>query len=101
MKLHQLPHGARFEYQGKIFTKVGPLTAAATEGGLQLVPRYAELQPLDALPPQVTADAARSVTVASVRAAFELFCQRCAPLLGDADQAEFSAARENFLASLR
>ncbi len=101
MRLHQLPQGARFEYQGKIFTKIGPLTATSAEGSLQLIPRHAELRPLDAMPPQVAADAEKSVQVASVRAAFELFCQRCAPLVGDAGQAEFSAARENFLASLQ
>jgi hypothetical protein len=29
MKLTQLPLGARFEYEGKIFTKTGPMTAAS------------------------------------------------------------------------
>ena len=29
MKLTQLPLGARFEYDGEIFTKTGPMTAAS------------------------------------------------------------------------
>ncbi len=33
MKLQHLAIGDRFEYDGKIFGKTGPLTAASDEGG--------------------------------------------------------------------
>ena len=35
MRLQDLPVGARFEYQGKIFVKTGPITAASEAGGQQ------------------------------------------------------------------
>ena len=55
MKFQDLPVGARFEYQGKVFVKTGPITAASEAGGQQMIPRYADLRPLDrpeALPGQ-------------------------------------------------
>ena len=39
--------GARFEYQGEVMVKAGPLTASKESGGVVLIPRYAVLKPLD------------------------------------------------------
>ena len=47
MKLTQLPLGARFEYEGEIFTKTGPMTAASEKGGQRMIPRYAVLKPAE------------------------------------------------------
>ena len=48
MKIHQLPLGARFEYEGQEYVKTGPLfgTGPAGQG---LIPKYAVLRPLDAV----------------------------------------------------
>ena len=45
MKFQQLPQGARFEYEGQVYTKVGPLTAAAENGRQRMIPRFAVLVP--------------------------------------------------------
>ena len=47
MKLQHLAIGDRFEYDGKIFVKTGPVTASSENGGQQMIPRYAILKPLD------------------------------------------------------
>ena len=69
MRLQDIPIGARFEYQGKVFVKTGPITAASEAGGQQMIPRYADLQPLDPLPEKPPASQ-RSLDEARVRAAF-------------------------------
>lgn len=48
MRLQDIPLGARFEYEGQAFTKTGPLTAAAEQGGQRIIPRHAHLRQLDA-----------------------------------------------------
>ncbi len=49
MNLFQrLPQGARFEFQGERYTKVGPLTAIHQASGQQrMIPRSAAIHPLD------------------------------------------------------
>ncbi len=48
MKFHQLKLGARFRYRGLLLCKVSPLMAAAETGELQtLIPRSAEIMPVD------------------------------------------------------
>lgn len=48
MKLQHLALGERFEFEGQVFAKTGPLTASPEAGGGQrLIPRHAELKPLD------------------------------------------------------
>lgn len=108
MKFQQLPSGARFEFEGKVFVKTGPLTATSEEGGQRMIPRSAFLKPLDApLPPSVKAD--RKLDEAEVMAAFELFFMDCARLLNSAEsdvlratalRFELDAARARFLAGL-
>jgi uncharacterized protein (DUF1330 family) len=46
MKIHQLPMGARFEYEGAEYVKTGPQLASGA-GGQKLIPKYAVLKPLD------------------------------------------------------
>lgn len=48
MRFHQLKLGARFRYRGLLLCKVSPLMAAAETGGAQtLIPRSAEITPVD------------------------------------------------------
>lgn len=39
--------GARFEYEGNVYVKTGPMTASSEQGGQRIIPRYATLRPLD------------------------------------------------------
>ena len=50
MKLQDLPMGARFEYEGVVYFKTGPLTASSEAGGQRIIPRYAVLRSLEAPP---------------------------------------------------
>lgn len=100
MKLQHLPVGARFEYEGKVFVKTGPLTATAENGGQQIIPRYAVLKPLDP-PPQSQTAARGRLTEAAVIKAFDTFYRTCSRLVNEAGQAELAAARERFLGALK
>ncbi len=94
MKLQHLAIGERFEYEGQVFVKTGPLTACGEMGGQRMIPRHAMLRPVAAatpVPAAVVADEAR------VHAAFERFYLVCADLVPPASQAELAAARQRFL----
>ena len=99
MKLQHLAIGARFEYDGKIFVKTGPLTASSDQGGQQIIPRYAVLRPLDGRTAQAS-PAPAGPSPAHIRTAFEAFYQVCETLTPAEAKAELAAARERFLASL-
>ncbi len=103
-----LPLGARFEFEGKVYVKTGPLTAATEAGGQRMIPRSALLKPLDA-PAAQPAKSGRKLDATAVTAAFELFFADCARLLQTAEtdllraralRAELDAARQRFLAGL-
>jgi len=108
VKFSQLPLGARFEYQGRVYVKTSPLAASGEAGGQKLIPRYAELTPLDGAPTPVTRPN-RVLDETTVLAAFEAFAADCQRLLdrSSADvtqhrllRAELEAARQRFLDSL-
>lgn len=100
MKLQHLPMGARFEYQGQVMVKAGPLTATKEGGGLCLIPRYAVLKPLDPVAaPSATEH--RQLAEPVVREAFERFYQRCSRLVDDAGRLELSRARQRFIDDLK
>lgn len=109
MKFQLLPLGARFEFEGKVYVKTGPLTAAAEAGGQRMIPRSAVLKPLDA-PVVEKPKAGRKLDEAAVTAVFEVFFADCARLLQSAEtdvlrasalRAELDAARQHFLAGLK
>lgn len=109
MKFQMLPLGARFEFEGDVYVKTGPLTAAAEAGGQRMIPRSAVLKPLDA-PVVEKPKAGRKLDAAVVTAAFELFFTDCARLLQSAEpdvlrasalRAELDAARRRFLDGLK
>ena len=99
MRLQDLPIGAHFEYQGKVFVKTGPITAASEAGGQQMIPRYADLRPLDPLPEKPPASQ-RSLDEARVRTAFDEFYRTCLRITDDFSRAELEAARRRFIAAL-
>lgn len=95
-----MPNGARFEFEGEVYVKTGPLIGTRSEDGRQrLIPRHAVLKPLDAV---AVAPVEKSATLAraDVLAAFEVFAAKCALLVGDEGKAALEAARERFLKAL-
>lgn len=98
MKIHQLPPGARFEYEGEEYVKSGPLLATG-KGGQRLIPKYAVLKVLgggEAAPVRKQDSVARD----AVLAALEKFGATCAGLVPAERQGELAAARADFLKSL-
>lgn len=98
MKLSQLPMGGRFQYEGKVFVKTGPLTASSGKGGQTMIPRSAILTPLDMPPVQESKGSqTRKVTEATLLAAFEEFYGTCTRLADEAGKLELATARQKFL----
>lgn len=98
MKLQHLAIGDRFEYEGKIYVKTGPLTASSDQGGQQLIPRYAVLKPLDAPVAGKSPASREKVNKAAVLAAFDRFYRTSERLCAPGSQADLAKAREEFLA---
>ena len=101
MKLQHLAIGDRFEYNGKVFVKTGPLTASSDEGGQQIIPRYAVLKPLNPPPHEEKPGLRRNLDEKTVLAAFDDFYQACSTLLDDSAQPALIDARQRFLDRLK
>jgi hypothetical protein len=110
MKFQQLPLGARFQYEGKAYTKAGPMTATTEQGGQRIIPRFAVLQPLEGEAPVVAPAPKRKWDESVVLAAFEVFHGDCLRLLEETgvDEARgrilserLESARQRFMAALR
>ena len=99
MRLQHLPIGARFEYEGLIFVKTGPLTATSEQGGQRIIPRHAMLMPLEAPVPEGKRGTASEA--ARVRIAFDTFFETCRRLVDEPHRDELAKARQQFLAALR
>lgn len=100
MKLQHLPMGARFEYQGVVYVKTGPMMAAAESGEQKLIPRYAVLKPLDPMPAPETGPR-RQLSEAAVLAAFDQFYLGCTRLVDESGRVELARARQRFLDTLK
>jgi hypothetical protein len=98
MKLQFLAIGDRFEYDGEIYVKTGPLTAASEQGGQRVIPRSAVLRPLATTEP--VQGTAAGLERQKVLAAFSTFYASCSGLVGDNERRELELARRKFLASL-
>lgn len=103
MRLQHLAIGARFEYEGQVYVKTGPLTASAEQGGQRMIPRYADLKPLDVETAPVAGEGAGRTREddARVRAAFNHFCSKVRPLLTAEQVAVFDDAGAEFCRKLR
>lgn len=96
MKIHQLPQGARFEYEGEEYVKTGPLFATG-KAGQRLIPKYAVLKPLGevaAIPRKASSD---SISRAAVLDGFSTFYTDCKALVPEDRQPVLDAARDRFL----
>lgn len=100
MKIQHLPIGARFEFEGQIFVKTGPMTAASEAGGQRVIPRYATLRSLEA-PVVEKISKSGALERARVMAAFAAYDRICAGLVDEASRPQLEAARQGFLAALR
>lgn len=100
MKLHDLAIGARFEYNGQVFVKTGPITATSEEGGQQMIPRYAVLKPLDVPAAETPAPAQQKVSETAIRIAFERFYQVALRATPAAAHEDLEAARDRFLRAI-
>lgn len=96
MKLQHLEIGARFEYEGVVYMKTGPLTASSEVGGQRIIPRHVMIRPI--VPP--AAEGKGRLEAALVRKAFNSFFETCDRLVGDAGHAELEQARQRFLKAL-
>lgn len=101
MKLQHLNIGTRFEYEGKVYVKTGPITASAEDGGQRVIPRYAVLRPLDLPEPAAPGAAIRKLDPKKVRKAFDLFYASCSQYCPPERESELAAARAEFLLALR
>lgn len=101
MKFQHLPIGARFEYEGKVYVKTGPIAASSGQGGQRMIPRHAELVPLDGGVQATVPAVGRKLDEAAVLAAFEAFYAESARLLDEPARLSLAEARSRFLAALR
>lgn len=99
MRIHQLPLGARFEYEGQEYVKTGPLFGTG-EAGQRLIPKYAVLKSLGEAGAPQQAPRSASVLRADVFLAFESFYAQCRPLVPADRRAALEAARDGFLQAL-
>lgn len=100
MKIHQLPLGARFEYEGVVYVKSGPMMGTGPEGQ-RLIPKYVMLNPLDGVPQAAPPPAEGMVSKAQVLAALADYHARCESLVPEAQHLELTAAREAFIQALK
>ena len=95
MKIHELPMGTRFMWQGRAYVKSGPLFADGDDGR-RMIPRHAVLQPLDPVP--ITAPARpATVPAGDVCAGVEALLADCRRELPPEHHAQVEAACDRLL----
>jgi len=99
MRIHQLPEGARFEYQGQEYVKTGPLVASGP-GGSRFIPKHAVLKPIGDVQPLVEKSPSDPLPRGQVLAAFGAFSAQCRAFVPEERQEEFDAACRSFVRGL-
>jgi hypothetical protein len=100
MRIHQIPAGARFQWKGVVYTKVGPMTAAAEGGGSVFVPKHAVLAPVEGEAPAQPAPT-QAIAPETVIAALDQYHREALALLPEAERPALEAARARCLARLQ
>lgn len=98
MKLQHIQIGDRFEYEGKVFSKTGPITATSEEGTQRIIPRSAILKPA-----KTARDEARypeKINRVIVLEAFETFYQDSTKHLDADAKATLENLRDVFLSAI-
>lgn len=95
MKFPQLPLGTRFEFEGKVYVKTGPIAATGEEGGQRMIPRWAVLRVLDGPVPAAPPRPHGRLDAEGVCQALEAYGRDCDRALEEAvdDDARLEAAR--------
>lgn len=104
MKFNQLVEGQQFKYQGKIYTRSGPLMATDAQGQSKLMPRSAVVTPLSDSSPEPAPEPTKTITVAQARESFESFYTHCVDCLHELENdlaADKLAAMKQALESAR
>ncbi len=96
MKIHQLPMGARFEFEGEEYVKTGPMVATG-KSGQRFFPKYAVLKPLGDVPSAVSGKPRTTVSRAGALKAFEVFYAECSALVPEDRRKSLDSARARFL----
>lgn len=78
-KFYLLAVGARFRYDGRLFTKNAPLTATDEQGSQRMIPRSAVVEPIEAAP---RAPAVQNPVRDLLAAAAEDYHRACLGLVG-------------------
>ena len=83
MKIHQLPMGTRFEFEGGESVKTGPMIGTGQSGksGQRMFPKYSVLKRLDRVAAASEVGPAETVSRADLLKVFEAFYTRCTVLV--------------------
>jgi hypothetical protein len=98
MKIHQLPQGARFEYEGEEYVKTGPLFGTGKHGQ-KLIPKYAVLKVLGETP-SVPEKSEKALSRNGVLEAFDRFYAHCESIVPAEKRPDLMAARDEFKKSI-
>lgn len=96
MKIHQMPIGTRFFYEGEEYTKTGPMVAAG-KSGQRLIPKHAVLTPIGDVSAVSSAQVTDTIERAIVIDAFDSFYAHCERIVPERRLDELRAARIDFL----
>lgn len=96
MKIHQMPMGTRFTYEGEEYTKSGPMVASGPSGQ-RLIPKHAVLTPIGDVQAIASSPAADTIARAVVVDAFDSFYAHCERIVPEQRLDELRAARIDFL----
>lgn len=96
MKIHQMPMGTRFLYEGEEYTKTGPMLASSTSGQ-RLIPKHAVLTPVGDVSAIAAAPTVDTIARSVVIDAFDSFYAHCERIVPEQRQDELRAARIDFL----
>lgn len=104
MKFSELGPGGRFEWDGAVYVKLGPVSAREeATGRLRMIPRYARLRPVEAAAGEAPDAQPGTPSTAELRAAFDAFFGACLAALEEPPavaKARLYAARQRFLTTL-
>ncbi|MFZ5482867.1 MAG: hypothetical protein ACOZB0_01435 [Pseudomonadota bacterium] len=101
MKFHELPLGARFQYQGQDWVKCSPVMARTAAGEQRLIPRWTVLSPRDEAPQADPARRTIPLDAACAQAALAIFRDESAALLARVAEAPDTDYRADLEAAYR
>ena len=102
MKFDQLQMGQRFEWNGVVYVKAGPVVAREeVSGKSRMIPRYAVLKPVGEMAAVSKNTAPTTVSREEVLSAFGLFYAECSEVVAQCSnpgvKSRLEAARRRFL----